>query len=217
MVYALKTFMPEFMLDLHNQNIKIRCNASEGCTDPTQGEIIDGTVQAGSITIAPTDPDVQTRAERMGAHLLAALNRNIGTFDRFAQNASTLPPSSRTSVDAAMELGIVANWLEVKCNSEIVAYAAYENNKPTFDMMLGMPYMPSKFQQPVGFHEVGMREYLLAVADGDGDIATDNGGFDSNPAWEAPNYDLFIVSDQLSSTLVKYGITLDPVLITEIQ
>lgn len=53
MVYALKTFMPEFMLDLHNQNINIRCNASEGCTDPTQGEIIDGAVQAGSITIAP--------------------------------------------------------------------------------------------------------------------------------------------------------------------
>lgn len=81
--------MPEFMLDLHNQNINIRCNASEGCTDPTQGEIIDGAVQAGSITIAPTDPDVQTRAARMGAHLLTALNRNIGTFGRFAQNASS--------------------------------------------------------------------------------------------------------------------------------
>jgi hypothetical protein len=62
-----------------------------------------------------------------------------------------------------------------------------------------------------------MREYLLAVSDGVGDITTDNGGFDTNPAWEPPNDDLFIVSDQLSSTLALYGYNLDPVLISEIQ
>lgn len=88
MIYAVKMFEPEFVLDLHNQNIKSRCSYTSEeeyakCTDGSAGEWIDGTVQSDSITIAPIYQYVQTRSERMGAHLLAALNANNGNFDLF--------------------------------------------------------------------------------------------------------------------------------------
>ncbi len=214
MIYAMKTFAPEFLVDLHNQNTKIRCDYTteaeqEACANGTAGEIIDGTIQAGSITIDPTDADVQIRSERMGAHLLATLNRTSGRFARFAQVSSSLPVESRTTVDAAMELGIVANWIEIKANEEVIGYAAIAGGESTLHAILGMPFTAS-LNRSIELHKIGIHEYLKAVSEGIGDIADDNSGYDTNPAWAPPNFDLFIISDQLSDILLGIGEITEP-------
>lgn len=213
LVYAMKAFAPEFMLDLHNQNIKSRCpyqNDEEyaKCVSGEAGERVDGTIQAGPIVVAPTNPSLQTRAERLAAHLLTKLNRTGSRFTRFAQVSESLQAASRTSVDAGMQLGIVSHWLEVRCNSEVVGHATIEAGARGLEVALGMPSMEIGLP---ALHEIGIHEYLLGVADGVGDGTTDDGGFKSNPAWDPPNFDLFITSDQLSAILVKVGAATEPV------
>lgn len=213
-VYALKTFAPEFLLDLHNQNIKMRCefNSDEEkalCEEGGAGIVIDGAIQSGPVVIQPLDSEIQDRSERMGAVLLSALNE-YGAFGRFAQIGDTLPPLSRSSVDGATELGIVANWIEVKCNSEIVGFATIEEGATSFAMNLGLPFTPGDMDELVMLHRIGLKAYLLGVANELDRSTAEPSGYNTNPNWAPPNFDVFLLSDQLSDVLLDLGQISEP-------
>lgn len=213
-VYAMIAYKPVAFLDLHSQNIKIRCDDSTEekkmqCEAGTAGEIVDGAVQAGAVILTSYDEDVQRRSESLGAHVLYAMNETGGLFTRFSQTSSSLPANASTSLDAAMALGIPCLWIEVKGNSELIAYPKIEGGETSFGAMIGRPFTPGDYDELVSYHKLGLDAFIQGVVNGV-DQAEGVSNYSTNQEWAPANYDLFIISKQMEQFLLQAGYYAEP-------
>ena len=213
-VYAMIAYKPDAFLDLHSQNIKIRCDDSTEekkmrCEAGTAGEIVDGMVQAGAVILTSYDEEIQRRSERLSAYVLETMNEKGGLFTRFSQTSSSLPANASTSLDAAMALGIPCAWIEIKGNSELISYPQLKDGETTFGAMIGRPFTPGDYDELVFYHKLGLEAFIQGVVDGV-DQAEGVSNYSTNQEWAPANYDMFIISRQMENFLLQAGYFTEP-------
>jgi hypothetical protein len=200
MVAVARTFKPEVIWDMHNNNEQIVCDEN-GVEIPKEQSLwlysafsgyLPKAKCVGDEKLVNTTIDVVEEggndAMRLGAHLINALEeRKFGSASRFSQTDSSIPPDSGTLGPsygtyeyANGSTPVFAGTHEVAAVNKF-SFSLQTNTKHQIPFMLGGEFLP-RVEARIALHKRGLKALLRSVANGFFDHGDPgDGGWDDIP------------------------------------